>query len=75
MRGMSFQEIYPYDFSWIKFDSMINCLIVKQRFNQFVYFLNVLYLDLEIIQIQPLFQKEMYWLRSSKFYLFKLFNL
>jgi len=39
---------------------MINCLIVKQRFNQFVYFLNVLYLDLEIIQIQPLFQKEMY---------------
>ena len=57
---MSFQEIYPYDFSWIKFDSMINCLIVKQRFNQFVYFLNVLYLDLEIIQIQPLFQKEMY---------------
>ena len=72
---MSFQEIYPYDFSWIKFDSMINCLIVKQRFNQFVYFLNVLYLDLEIIQIQPLFQKEMYWLRSSKFYLFKLFNL
>ena len=72
---MSFQEIYPYDFSWIKFDSMINCLIVKQRFNQFVYFLNVLYLDLKIIQIQPLFQKEMYWLRSSKFYLFKLFNL
>jgi len=51
MRGMSFQEIYPYDFSWIKFDSTINCLIVKQRFNQFVYFLNVLYLDLEIIQI------------------------
>ena len=72
---MSFQEIYPYDLSWIKFDSMINCLIVKQRFNQFVYFLNVLYLDLEIIQIKPLFQKEMYWLRSSKFYLFKLFNL